>query len=137
MSDPIKHTDQVFDWIWNLGGLPGVIPPFCVEVNLNDGASFYLHSIPETSSDTSSLVMRVWDFRSFSQEEMEDLKNNLAAVNSREALSDAENIHPKLDYADVRLHLKNIDYTIEWNDRLFPREERKKLMGFLARIESS
>lgn len=130
-----KQIDHVYDWIWKLGDIPGVIPPFCVELNFIDGANYFLHSIHSKDNKTKSMVMRVWDFRSFNQDDIEDLKAKLNNYNSREQLEDTGNIHPKLDWADIHLHLGNINYVIEYNDRLFPREERKRLMGLLGNAE--
>lgn len=126
-----KIVDHVYSWIWQLGKLPGIIPPFCVEVNLMDGNSFYIHSVQQQDEETKSLILRIWDFRSFTPDDIEALKTNLALVENRGNLEDPHNLHPKLDWADVRLHLQNINYAVEWNDRLLPREERKKLMGLI------
>lgn len=124
-------VDQVFDWMWKLGELEGAIPPFCVEVNLRDGTNYYLHSVHSRDSESQSMIMRIWDFRMIQPEDMDDLKSKLNTLKDRQQLDEAANIHPKLDYADVRLHLQNIDYVIEWNDRLFPREERGQMIGLL------
>jgi hypothetical protein len=124
-------VDQVYNWIWQLGKISGITPPFCLQINLFDGSKFYFHSIQAQEEQTQSLVMRVWDLRSFTPEEIESLKEKLKVVENRSKLENPREIHPKLDWADVRLHLQNINYAIEWNDHLFPREERKKLMGLI------
>jgi hypothetical protein len=107
--------------------MEGVIPPFCVEVMLNDGSNYYLHSIPQRDEQTLSLVMRVWDFRAFTPEDVDKLKQNLNAVRSRGDLENFADVHPKLDWADIRLPLANVNYAIEWNDRIWPRDERPQL----------
>ncbi len=126
-----ERIDHVYGWIWQMGTMQGVIPPFCVEVNLMDGTTYFLHSVPEQDNESKSLVMRVWDFRSFSQEDIEELKSRLNTLENRAQLQDLRAVHPKLDYADVRLHLQNINYAVEWNDRLLPREERTFMQGLL------
>ncbi|MBW8012155.1 MAG: hypothetical protein FVQ83_13120 [Chloroflexi bacterium] len=118
-------THHVYDWIWQMGKAEGVVPPFCVEVTLNDGNSYYLHSVPDRDEKTLSLVLRIWDFRTITPETMEEIKQNLNKLRSRGELQDnLDKIHPSLDWADIRLNLQNINYVIEWNDRLWPREER-------------
>lgn len=127
---------HVYDWIWELGSMPGIIPPFCIEVMLSDGSNYYLHSIPERNEHTLSMVMRVWDFRSFTADDIDDLKQNLNGAHTRADLGDFEKIHPKLDWADVRLPLSNINYAIEWNDRVWPREDRP-ILGLIPRFQQS
>lgn len=119
-----KPVDHVYDWVWQMRSLDGIIPPFCVEINLTDGNSYYMHSVPETDEESKSLVLRVWDFRTFDQDDIEDLKQRLNEIGTRVDLDTAEKIHPKLDWADIRMHLGNVNYAIEWNDQLWPREER-------------
>ena len=124
-------VDHVYSWIWQLGNVEVITPPFCVQVNLTDGTSFYLHSIQSQDDATKSLVMRVWDLRSFTPEDIGDLKKKLSEEENRKKLETPEEIHPKLDWADVRLHLQNINYAVEWNDHLFPREERRRMLGLI------
>lgn len=127
-----KHVDHVYDWIWQMGSLPGFIPPFCLEVVLRDGTRHFLHSVPERDQHTQSLVLRIWDFRAFSgQGEIDQLKRHLNQLHDRADLSDGRNIHPKLDWANLRLHLADIHYIVEWNDKLWPIEERPKF-GFVS-----
>lgn len=121
-----ESVHHVFDWVWQMGSMEGVIPPFCIEVMLNDGSNYYLHSIPQRDEKTLSLVMRVWDFRAFTPDDIDELKQNLNELRSRGDLENYQDVHPKLDWADVRLPLANVNYAIEWNDRNWPREERPK-----------
>lgn len=127
MNEPVDH---VYDWIWQLSDMKGIIPPFCIELSLMDGSRYYLHSVPVRDPKTLSLVLRVWDFRAFSSDEIEQFKQKLNISCSRDEDYTEKDYHPKLDYADLRLHLQNINYAIEWNDKVWPREQRPK-MGFL------
>ncbi|MCH7571901.1 MAG: hypothetical protein IH891_03195 [Planctomycetes bacterium] len=122
-----QAVHHVYDWVWQMGSMEGIIPPFCVEVMLNDGSNYYLHSIPQRDEHTLSMVMRVWDFRSFTPEDVEDLKQNLNNLGSPGDLENYKGVHPKLEWADVRLPLANVNYAIEWNERVWPREDRPRL----------
>lgn len=125
-----QALDHVYDWIWQMGELQGIIPPFCVEITLVDGSRHYLHSIPSRNMQTLSLVLRVWDLRAFRKEELLELRAKLDGHCTKEDLGDPHTLHPKLDWADIRLHLQNINYAIEWNDTVWPREERPQF-GFI------
>ena len=123
-NEEVQVVDHVHSWVWQMADMQGILPPFCVELTLHDGNRFSVHSIPEKDDATQSLVLRVWDFRSFDEDEMRELRDTVNAEGSRADLADTAMLHPKLDYADVRLHLGNINYAIEWNDNVWPREER-------------
>lgn len=131
-----QAVHQVYDWIWEMGSMEGIIPPFCVEVMLNDGSNYYLHSIPQRNEQTLSLVMRVWDFRAFTPEDVDELKQNLNTVGSRGNLETFANEHPKLEWADIRMPLADVDYAIEWNDRIWPREDRP-LFGLIPSYQKT
>lgn len=116
----------VQDWLWNI---EGIVPPLCVELVLKDESSYHLHSVLEKDDETRTAVVRIWDFRAFGDGDFEGLKERLNRVGDRSELATAENVHPKLDWANVYLHLDDIAYCIEWHDRLWPMEERPR-MGF-------
>jgi len=122
-AEQAAAEDHVYDWMGNLSGMKGVIPPFCVELAMVDGSGFYLHSIPEKDELTQSIVLRIWDLRNFSENEVLEMKENIQSC-SREDLDDPKKIHPKLDLADVHAHMQDIRYVVEWNGKLWRREER-------------
>lgn len=101
---PIMSMDGFGSW----APFQGLFPLFCVEVYLMDGTSFHLHSILQREDTNNSLIMRVWDFRAFTPEDIEELKENLYSVAIRKDLDNPQEIHPKLDWGDVRLHLRKL-----------------------------
>lgn len=121
-----QGIDYVADWILQIGDL---VPPFCVEIVLKDGSRYFLHSISGKDDDTKSLVIRIWDLRAFSSQEIDVLKDKLNQLKSRNDLSNEQMIHPKLDWANLRLNISQIAYCIEWHDRLWPEDNRPKI-GF-------
>ena len=123
----LLDNDQVYGWVSQISGMEEVIPPFCIEMNLTDGSRYFLHSIPTQDEQTMSLILRVWDLRAFSEKELVELRSNLNHPDTLAKLMNSKKIHPNLDYADIRLHLANINYVIEWNDQVWPREERPQL----------
>ena len=116
----------VNSWLWKIDGL---VPPFCVEVVLRDTTRYYLHSVLEHDENSDTGIIRIWDLRAFTEIELEDLKRHLNNIKDRSELSSAEQIHPKLNWANVRLHAEDVVYCIEWHDRLWSWEERTKI-GF-------
>ncbi len=117
-------VDYVYDWIKIIGV---TVPPLCVEVFLKDGNRYYLHSVGIINEENGSLVLRIWDFRAFSPEDIEELKVRL---NDIQSLDNETAIHPKLDWTNLRLHLNDIAYCVEWHDRLWPEAKRPKI-GFV------
>ena len=113
-------------WLLEINGL---VPPFCVEIILRDTTCYYLQSVLEHDKESNTGVIRIWDLRAFGETELEDLKRCLNGIRNRSELSTAEQIHPKLDWANVYLHADDIAYCVEWHDRLWPQEERPKI-GF-------
>jgi hypothetical protein len=113
--------DWVLPWLKLMSG-GGMLPPFCVEVVLRDGARYSLHSVLEHDDETHTLCFRVWDLRALSHADVAALKQTLNGIQDREKLSPAENLHPKLDWANVRAHYEDISYCIEWHDRIWPKE---------------
>lgn len=41
-------------------------------------------------------------------------------IHDRKKLTPAEAVHPKLDWANLRLHYDDIAYCIEWHDQIWP-----------------
>ena len=107
-----------------------IIPPFCCELVLKDGQKYYLHSIVNTDQEKRIFIMRIWDLRALSEHDIDKIKGKLNQMKHRDQLAEEQKIHPKIDWAILRVHLDNIMYTIEWHDRLWPKEERSKI-GFV------
>ena len=120
----------VNSWLWQIKGL---IPPFCVEVVLRDTTRYYLESVLQYNKESDTGVIRIWDLRAFTVTELEDLKRRLNSIKVRSELSPADQIHPKLDWANAYLHADDIAYCIEWHDRLWPEEERPTIGFSVAR----
>ena len=119
-------SDLVIGW---LSSVSGIIPPFCVELVLADGARYFLHSVLQNDEATGTLILRIWDFRELGDEDITKLKKRLNKMKDRKELGDSERFYPGLDWANVRLHYKDIEYHIEWHDRYWPESERPPL-GF-------
>ena len=120
-------VDYLYSW---LPLVRDVVPPFCAELVLRDGTRYFLHSVPTIDEETKSLVVRIWDLRAFSDKDISDLKATLNKVRNREDLHQEQNIHPKLDWANMRIHLSEIAYCVEWHDRLWPEDARPQI-GFV------
>ena len=115
--------DHVLGWIKKISGL---VPPFCVELVLQDGNRYFLHHFSSDDEETETLVLGVWDMRALEGRDLEELKRILNQLHQRSELADAEKIHSKLDWANLRIHYDDIAYCIEWHDRLWPETERPK-----------
>jgi hypothetical protein len=123
----MSSVDYVSDWLWGIDDQE-TVPPFCVEVVLRDGTHYWLHSVVAKDDLSKSLALRVWDLRAFGESEIEDLKSRLNEMQRRGELRGE--IHPKLDYGNLRVHLMDIWYCMEWHDRLWPEGIGRKLALF-------
>ena len=97
-------------------------PPFCVEVVMRDGARYNLHSVLQHDDETHTFCFRIWDLRALSQADILALKQKLNDVQDRKDLSPAENLHPKLDWANVYARYDDVSHCVEWHDRMWPKE---------------
>jgi hypothetical protein len=111
----------VDQWLWDIGN----VPPLVVELVLKDGQSFYAQSVLQRDDDSRTGVIRIWDLRALSSQDIEDLKTALSSSTSRKEREDAVALFPKLDYANLHLHFDDVAYCIEWHDRFWPTEERR------------
>lgn len=121
-------VDSVFGWLEAISG-GGIIPPFSVELVLRNGTHHSLHSVISFDRETRTMCARIWDLRAFEPKEIEELKQGLNKIHDRQNLADAEGLHPKLDWANLRLHFDDVAYCIEWHDRLWPADSTPKI-GF-------
>src|SRR5712692_648301 len=117
-------------WLRMLGK-EEIIPPFCVELVMKDGRCLYLHSGGFDDRESDDLTLRVWDLRAFGPKDLDELRQALSKVKSRSELANEQSVHPKLDWAILRAHLSDVQYCVEWHDRLWPEDARPKL-GFTA-----
>ena len=116
-----KHSGlHLYYW---LKQIKGIIPPLCVEVFLRDNRSYFLNSVCYWEDNDPIAVLRIWDLREMSSSDIDKLKETMNKVKNRNQYSDAEKIHKKLDWANMRIPKDYIAYVIEWHDRLWPREE--------------
>jgi hypothetical protein len=114
--------DQVLGWLKVICRGGGIIPPFCVEVVLKDGARYSLHSVLDCDEETRTMCFRIWDLRALSEADVAALKQTLNGIRDREELAPVEKVHPKLDWANVRVHYDDVSYCVEWHDRIWPKE---------------
>lgn len=118
-------SDGVLDWL-KLMCKGELIPPFCVDLVLKDRGRYHLHSILDFDDDSRTLCARIWDTRALRPHDIKELKQKLNQIHTRGELSPAEALHPKLDWANLRLHYNDIAYCVEWHDRIWPDDKRPK-----------
>lgn len=83
-----------------------MIAPFCFEICLKNGKSYFIKSISnEHNQDPETFHCRIWDFRTFSNSEIEKAKN----LSSKELA--------KLDHANFTVYKKEITNIIDWHDK--------------------
>ena len=68
------------------------------------------------------MCFRIWVLRALSEADVAALKQTLNGIREREELAPFEKVHPKLDWANVRVHYDDVSYCVEWHDRIWPRE---------------
>ncbi|MFH1824836.1 MAG: hypothetical protein ABH873_06385 [Candidatus Firestonebacteria bacterium] len=120
--------DYKNDWIWNLDKTPYSIPPFCLEIVLQDRSRYFVQCLIQKDEETKSMVFSIWDLRDFSNNDIETLRKNLNNIDISEN-SSYEKMHPKLDRANLRVHLDDICYCIEWHIK-FWKIETREIKGF-------
>ena len=114
--------DPLIAW---LVAIDSVVPPFCVEVVLTDGSRYSLHSITSHDDDSGAGVMRIWDFRGLSDEELDGLRDRIMALTDASPLQEPTSLHSRLASAVVRLRLGDVAHCVESYAPLWPaREER-------------
>ncbi len=114
--------DPLIAW---LAGIDSVVPPFCVEVVLTDGSRYSLHSLTSHDEPSGSAVMRIWDFRGLSDEELDGLRDQIMALADAAPLQEPTTLHPRLASAVVRLRLGDVAHCVESYAPLWPeRQER-------------
>ena len=118
--------DFCIDWFWRLDETP--IPPLCLEVILRDGSRYFVQSVIQKDDSNKSMVVRIWDMRAFTDSDIEDLKGKMNdRIREGKPLADVED--DNLDVANLRVHLDDLWYCIEWHNRFWP-EDYKEKIGF-------
>jgi len=115
-------------WLWDMDKDKTPIPPFCLELFLRDGRSYYVQCLLGKDEKSKAMVFSIWDLRSFTASEIEDFKLNLKNY-SRDKLRSFQDVHPKLDRAHLWVHLDDIWYWVEWHDKVWP-SDSLKILGF-------
>jgi hypothetical protein len=122
-KDTSQKEKSNIKWLLSI---QGILPPFCVEIVLYDGTSFYLHSV-ETNP---MFFLRVWDFRALSEEDMDSLKKNISCLTDRCQLNNEQGLHSNLDWANLHIETDQIAYCVEWHNRSWPILEERRSIGF-------
>ena len=104
---------HLYHWIKQINS---VVPPLCVELFLKDNRTYFLHSVCYWEDIDPIAVLRIWDLRNVRDDQ---LAKAMAKVRDRNEYCNEEKIHPKLDWANLRLPKECIAYAIEWHDRLW------------------
>ncbi len=114
--------DPLINWVV---GIDDVVPPFCVEIVLTDGSRYSLHSITAHDARSGAAVVRIWDFRGLSDEELDGLREQIMSLEDPAPLQQPGALHPRLAWAAVRLRLTDVAHCVESHAPLWPeREER-------------
>lgn len=120
-----------------LAGNSEVIPPLVFELVLRDETHYFVHSVLMKDDDSDSVIIRIWDLRAMDENDIDDLKSALSKPGSMNRLGgEGHDLHPKLDWANLRIGLAELMYCIEWHNRWWPDDERKRI-GFDIGPESS
>ena len=97
-----------------------IIPPFCVELVMRDGRSYYLQYVTGWEGESGTAVLSIWDFRALSDQDKEIVKLKISKFPPKEIDGEGKNLHPHLDRANLRVNIKDIMYCIKWHDRTWP-----------------
>ena len=125
------RPDLLRDWLFR--SLDGVtLPPLCLEIVLRDGARFFVRSMVEREERNRTVVLRVWDVRSFTEADFQELRVALSSSDRDLRLDAPHTLHPKLETGNLRISVDDVSYCLEWFDRLWPREIRGPV-GFRRR----
>ena len=116
--------DICTQWFWELGETP--IPPLCLEIVLRDSSRYFMQSVILKDEESKSMVVRIWDMRAFTEVDVEELKQKMNdRIITGKKPADVE--HPKLDVANLRMHLDDLWYCVEWHNRFWPEELKGKI----------
>lgn len=109
--------DPLIRWLTEIDG---IVPPFCVEMVLADGSRYSLHSITSQDEETGAAVVRIWDYRGLSDEEVDAVRDQVMALDDGDRLLEPASLHPRLAWAAVRMRLPDIAHCVESYAPLWP-----------------
>lgn len=95
------------------------IPPFCFEIFLRDGRSYFIFSVTYCEKKSEIIECKIWDTRFLSDVEENKIKN--LKLENFEFNEFVEN--NKIDWANLKVYKKDIMYTIEWHDKFLEEEK--------------
>ena len=94
-----------------------VFPPFRIEVGLQNGKAFSLQSLSEFLEPSGIVMLRIWDFRAMSDDDIELLRRNLNQdIDDRRP----NEWHPKLDWGALYVPRQESVYCVAWHNRDWP-----------------
>ena len=120
---------HLYEWMKRIKG--DIVPPLCVELFLINNHSYFLNGVTYWEDDDPIAVVRIWDLRIMKDNDIVKLKEAMNNARDRREYEKPDNIHKKLDWANLRVSKDYIAYVIEWHDRLWPGGE----IGFKAEIK--
>jgi len=121
---------HLYEWMKRIKG--DIVPPFCVELFLINNHSYFINGVTYWEDDDPIAVVRIWDLRIMTDDDIVKLKEAMNNARDRREYEKPDNIHKKLDWANLRVSKDYIAYVIEWHDRLWPGSE----IGFKAEMKN-
>jgi hypothetical protein len=104
--------------IWGLfDKLNGTLPPYLLEIVLNDGRSFYIHSFESRDKKSNSMVLTVYDMSFIDPQEEYELKTRLDGTGHWSDSSSVDDLHTLLKFGRLHCSLDEISYCVEWLGR--------------------
>jgi len=120
----MEHSiDVAKGWFWDLDETP--IPPLCLELVLRDQSRYWVQSVTLKDDTTKTMVVRIWDLRAIATDSLIAKMNE--QIRAGKSLSNLD--CPELDVGNLRIHIDDVWYCIEWHNRYWP-EEFKNKIGF-------
>jgi hypothetical protein len=122
-----RAFNRLRDWLWQLDRNVE-LPPLCLEIVLRDATRYYLRAVMD--EHTRSMVLRIWDLRALSPSDQDQLLRSVNDMVKRGTTpATPQELHSNLDQANLRVQLDDVWYCIEWHNRYWPEEARKRI-GF-------
>ena len=121
---------HLYEWMKRIKG--DIVPPFCVELFLINNHSYFINGVTYWEDNDPIAVVRIWDLRIMTDDDIVKLKEAMNNARDRREYEKPDNIHKKLDWANLRVSKDYIAYVIEWHDRLWPGSE----IGFKAEMKN-
>ena len=122
-----KDSDPLHAFLRGLSSRNGAIPPFALELVLVDGMYYYVHSVESAPEDSVSISIRIWDTRRIADEDLENLKQEVAGLDDPSRLADPKSLHTRLDWGVLRIDIDQISYCVEWHHNLWPVEGKQSM----------